>query len=57
MENVNLFIQTCFFVGATICATLVNRLVGDEVLCSKEDIKKWELYPQQIVAELISKNI
>jgi len=42
---------------ATICATLVNRLVGDEVLCSKEDIKKWELYPQQIVAELISKNI
>jgi len=38
---------------ATVCVTLLDRLIGDEVLSTKEDIKKWENFPQQIVGELI----
>ncbi|CAK8693141.1 unnamed protein product [Clavelina lepadiformis] len=41
---------------AVICVTIVNRLMGDVISTSHEELKSWEDRPQNIVAEFIRSN-
>ena len=42
------------FSGAVVCTTLVDRLRSDSVPEDFELLKRWEKYPQEIVAKFIT---
>ena len=41
------------FLGAVLCATIVDRLHGDSITEDGKLLKKWESYPQKVVAHYI----
>ena len=51
------FTKRAGFKCSIVCAALLNRLEGDQVLTPKETLKEWECYPLQIVSEYIKRQV
>ena len=48
-------ISLCIYivVGAILCCTIIDRLQGDQITASHEQLEEWQQRPQQIVARYI----
>lgn len=45
------------FVGAVLCVTLLNRLLGDQINAPHDVMEEWQARPQRIVAAYIKKKL
>ncbi|KAG0717172.1 Uridine phosphorylase 1 [Chionoecetes opilio] len=57
MESLG-FAALCYHAGvrsAVVCVTVINRLQGDQMSTPKEELNKWQEYPQVLVARYIRK--
>ena len=50
-------IVSLHFAAAVVCVTLLNRLKGDQVNVSSEEMAEWQQRPQRLVARLLRKKL
>jgi len=49
-------LHSCF-AGAVVCATLLDRLKGDQITASHEQLKLYSDRPQELVSRVIKKRL